>query len=485
MLKQHLQLKLAQKLSPQQIQLMKLIQLPTQAFEQRIRQELEENPALEKGKEALESDVNDDFEDDLYDNDSQEIDAQDVNIDDYLSDDEIPDYKTQSNNYAEQEEREIPYAAGQSFYQSLIDQLNQQMTTEREWLIGAFLIGSIDESGYLRRPMLDLLDDLAFNENLIASEQEVAQVIIQHLHKLDPAGVGARTLEECLLIQLSRKTPTEAVKNAVLLLTEAFDAFTKKHYDKIMTRLKWHEEILRDALNEIEKLNPKPGSAFTEQGKITEHIIPDFTLLVQDGSIDIQLNGRNAPELHVSQTYQTLMHTYKDGADKTPSLKEAVTFIKHKLDAAQWFIDAIKQRQETLIKTMSAIVAHQKEYFLTGDETKIKPLILKDIAQEIQMDISTVSRVVNSKYVDTPYGTHLVKYYFSEGMKNEQGEDISTKEIKTILAHIIESEDKSAPLNDDQLTSILKEKGYPIARRTVAKYREQLGLPVARLRKAL
>jgi len=310
MLKQHLQLKLAQKLSPQQIQLMKLIQLPTQAFEQRIRQELEENPALEKGKEALESDVNDDFEDDLYDNDSQEIDAQDVNIDDYLSDDEIPDYKTQSNNYAEQEEREIPYAAGQSFYQSLIDQLNQQMTTEREWLIGAFLIGSIDESGYLRRPMLDLLDDLAFNENLIASEQEVAQVIIQHLHKLDPAGVGARTLEECLLIQLSRKTPTEAVKNAVLLLTEAFDAFTKKHYDKIMTRLKWHEETLRDALNEIEKLNPKPGSAFTEQGKITEHIIPDFTLLVQDGSIDIQLNGRNAPELHVSQTYQTLMHTY-------------------------------------------------------------------------------------------------------------------------------------------------------------------------------
>ena len=485
MLKQHLQLKLAQKLSPQQIQLMKLIQLPTQAFEQRIRQELEENPALEKGKEALESDVNDDFEDDLYDNDSQEIDAQDVNIDDYLSDDEIPDYKTQSNNYAEQEEREIPYAAGQSFYQSLIDQLNQQMTTEREWLIGAFLIGSIDESGYLRRPMLDLLDDLAFNENLIASEQEVDQVIIQYLHKLDPAGVGARTLEECLLIQLSRKTPTEAVKNAVLLLTEAFDAFTKKHYDKIMTRLKWHEETLRDALNEIEKLNPKPGSAFTEQGKITEHIIPDFTLLVQDGSIDIQLNGRNAPELHVSQTYQTLMHTYKDGADKTPSLKEAVTFIKHKLDAAQWFIDAIKQRQDTLIKTMSAIVAHQKEYFLTGDETKIKPLILKDIAQEIQMDISTVSRVVNSKYVDTPYGTHLVKYYFSEGMKNEQGEDISTKEIKTILAHIIESEDKSAPLNDDQLTSILKEKGYPIARRTVAKYREQLGLPVARLRKAL
>ncbi len=485
MLKQHLQLKLAQKLSPQQIQLMKLIQLPTQAFEQRIRQELEENPALEKGKEALESDVNDDFEDDLYDNDSQEIDAQDVNIDDYLSDDEIPDYKTQSNNYAEQDEREIPYAAGQSFYQSLIDQLNQQMTTEREWLIGAFLIGSIDESGYLRRPMLDLLDDLAFNENLIASEQEVAQVIIQHLHKLDPAGVGARTLEECLLIQLSRKTPTEAVKNAVLLLTEAFDAFTKKHYDKIMTRLKWHEETLRDALNEIEKLNPKPGSAFTEQGKITEHIIPDFTLLVQDGSIDIQLNGRNAPELHVSQAYQTLMHTYKDGADKTPSLKEAVTFIKHKLDAAQWFIDAIKQRQDTLIKTMSAIVAHQKEYFLTGDETKIKPLILKDIAQEIQMDISTVSRVVNSKYVDTPYGTHLVKYYFSEGMKNEQGEDISTKEIKTILAHIIESEDKSAPLNDDQLTSILKEKGYPIARRTVAKYREQLGLPVARLRKAL
>jgi RNA polymerase sigma-54 factor len=485
MLKQHLQLKLSQKLSPQQIQLMKLIQLPTQAFEQRIRQELEENPALEKGKEALESDVNDDFEDDLYDNDSQEIDAQDVNIDDYLSDDEIPDYKTQSNNYAEQEEREIPYAAGQSFYQSLIDQLNQQMTTEREWLIGAFLIGSIDESGYLRRPMLDLLDDLAFNENLIASEQEVEQVIIQYLHKLDPAGVGARTLEECLLIQLSRKTPTEAIKNAVLLLTEAFDAFTKKHYDKIMTRLKWHEEILRDALNEIEKLNPKPGSAFTEQGKITEHIIPDFTLLVQDGSIDIQLNGRNAPELHVSQAYQTLMHTYKDGADKTPSLKEAVTFIKHKLDAAQWFIDAIKQRQDTLIKTMSAIVAHQKEYFLTGDETKIKPLILKDIAQEIQMDISTVSRVVNSKYVDTPYGTHLVKYYFSEGMKNEQGEDISTKEIKTILAHIIESEDKSAPLNDDQLTSILKEKGYPIARRTVAKYREQLGLPVARLRKAL
>ena len=485
MLKQHLQLKLSQKLSPQQIQLMKLIQLPTQAFEQRIRQELEENPALEKGKEELDNDVSDVYEDDLYENDTQEIDAQDVNIDDYLSDDEFPDYKTQSNNYAEQEEREIPYAAGQSFYQSLIDQLNQQMTTEREWLIAAFLIGSIDESGYLRRPMLDLLDDLAFNENLIASEHEIEQVMEQFLHKLDPAGVGARTLEECLLIQLSRKTSTEAVKNAKLLIELAFDAFSKKHYDKIMQRLKWEEHTLREALHEIEKLNPKPGSAFTEQGKITEHIIPDFTLMVQDGSIDIQLNVRNAPELHVSPAYQTLMHTYKDGADKTPSLKEAVTFIKHKLDAAQWFIDAIKQRQDTLLRTMNAIVAHQKEYFLTGDETKIKPLILKDIAQEINMDISTVSRVVNSKYVDTPYGTHLVKYYFSEGMKNDQGDDISTKEIKTILGQIIEAEDKSKPLNDDDLTKILKEKGYPIARRTVAKYREQLGLPVARLRKSL
>ena len=485
MLKQHLQLKLSQKLSPQQIQLMKLIQLPTQAFEQRIRQELEENPALEKGKEELDHEVSDVYEDDLYENDHQEIDAQDVNIDDYLSDDEFPDYKTQSNNYAEQEEREIPYAAGQSFYQSLIDQLNQQMTTEREWLIAAFLIGSIDESGYLRRPMLDLLDDLAFNENLIASEQEVEQVIEQFLHKLDPAGVGARTLEECLLVQLSRKTSTEAIKNAKLLIEVAFDAFSKKHYDKMMQRLKWDEQTLREALHEIEKLNPKPGSAFTEQGKITEHIIPDFTLVVQDGSIDVQLNGRNAPELHVSQAYQTLMHTYKDGADKTPSLKEAVTFIKHKLDAAQWFIDAIKQRQHTLLLVMRSILDKQLAYFQTGDETMLKPMILKDIAEKTGLDISTVSRVANSKFVQTEFGTLSLKSFFSESLSTDSGEEVSTKEVKKILQDLIDAESKKKPLSDEFLMQELNRKGYNIARRTVAKYREQLNIPVARLRKEL
>jgi len=487
MLKQYLQYKLSQKLSPQQIQLMKLIQLPTQAFEQRLRQELEDNPALEPGKEIVE-DTEDIYEDNYeedFKEDNEHIDAEDINIDEYLSDDEIPDYRTQTNNYSEdQDDKVIPYAAATTFYQHLLAQLQQQFIAEEDWAIAAFLIGSIDETGYIRRPIPDLVDDLAFTENLYTDESQVKKVL-RSVQQLDPAGVGATSLQECLLLQLERKTPSKAIQLAQDILKRSFEAFSKKHYDKLILKHNLSENDLKEALLAIEKLNPKPGSAFSDGAKIISHIVPDFSLKIVDGELELLLNGRNAPELHISRSYNNMLAGYKETKQKTSAQKETVSFIKQKLDAAKWFIEAIKQRQQTLYLTMGAIIDFQEAYFLSGDERKLKPMILKDIADLIDMDISTVSRVANSKYIDTPYGTKLVKSYFSEGMKNEKGEDVSTREIKKIVEQVIIKEDKRKPLTDDKLALILKEKGYPIARRTVAKYREQLELPVARLRKEI
>ena len=485
MLKQHLQFKLSQKLSPQQIQLMKLIQLPTQAFEQRLKQELEENPALESGKE--ENDAGEDDFSDTYDegSDSESIDAEDINIDDYLSDDEIPDYRTQTSNYsADDDEKSVPYASGTSFNQHLINQLNTFYLSDDEWAIAEFLVGSIDESGYIRRPLSDILDDLAFTQNIYTEEEQIERVL-KIVQELDPSGVGARSLEECLIIQLKRKEPTESITLAINILEKSFEQFIKKHYQKLLQKHNISEGELKIAISEIEKLNPKPGGSYSGNTRIIEHIVPDFSIKIVDGELELNLNGRNAPDLHVSREYSNMLLGYKNAKDKSKSQKDTVMFIKQKLDAAKWFIDAIRQRQQTLFITMNAIMHYQKEYFLTGDERKLRPMILKDIADTIDMDVSTVSRVANSKYVDTPYGTKLIKEYFSESMKNEQGEDVSTKEIKKILETVIKEEEKKKPLTDDKLAAILKEKGYPIARRTVAKYREQLDIPVARLRKQI
>ncbi|MCO5725621.1 RNA polymerase factor sigma-54 [Robiginitalea marina] len=484
MLKQHLQFKLSQKLSPQQIQLMKLIQLPTQAFEQRLKQELEENPALEPGREeaeGTEADFDEGFENEA---EGDVIDTEDINIDDYLSDDEIPDYRTRGNNYGDEEEKQVPYAAGISFTQYLISQLNTEYLDEQEWQIAEFLVGSMDESGYIRRPVADILDDLAFTQNVFTDEASVLKVL-RKVQQLDPPGVGARSLEECLLLQLQRKDATPSVDLAREILQKSFEHFSKKHYKKLMQRHNISEEELKGAIQEIEKLNPKPGGGYSGNNRIVEHVVPDFTIRIADGELELSLNSRNAPELHVSRGYSEMLAGYKSAKDKSQSQKDAVMFIKQKLDAAKWFIDAVRQRQQTLYLTMNAIMEYQKEYFLTGDERNLRPMILKDIADQIGMDVSTVSRVANSKYVDTPYGTKLIKDFFSEAVKNVEGEDVSTREIKKILETVIGDENKRKPLTDDRLAAILKEKGYPIARRTVAKYREQLGIPVARLRKEI
>ena len=487
MLKQQLNFKLSQKLSPQQIQLMKLIQLPTQAFEQRITQEIEENPALEGGKEEQ-----DDYEDE-YSNETNETEFDegneiietDINIDDYLSDDETPTYRLSTNNYsADDEDKQVPYASGISFNQYLLQQLNTFRLNNEQEEIALFLVGSVDESGYIRRDIEDIVDDLAFTQNIFTTEKKVKK-ILKIVQKLDPPGVGAKNLQECLSIQLKRKQTNPSTALALRLIDESFDHFSKKHYKKLLHKFEITEEELKAAIHEIEGLNPKPGGSFSNNNKIVEHVIPDFAIKIIDGKLDLTLNGRNAPELHVSQDYTEMLKGYKVTTQKSKSQKDAVLFIKQKLDAAKWFIDAIKQRQQTLFITMNAIMHHQKEYFLTGDEQKLKPMILKNIADKINMDVSTVSRVANSKYVDTPYGTKLIKEFFSESMKNDQGEEVSTREIKKILEIIILEEDKRKPFTDDKLAAKLKEKGYPIARRTIAKYREQLDLPVARLRKKI
>jgi len=482
MLKQQFNLKLSQKLSPQQIQLMKLIQLPTIAFEQRIKQELEENPALESGKEK-------DEDEDDFDNTSQEeehdVIETEFDVDEYLTDDEIPDYKLYSSNYSpDDDEKKVPYASGISFTQYLNTQLQTFSFTETEAKIAEFLVGSIDDAGYIRRNTLDLLDDLAFTQNVYTNEIELHNVM-RKVQSLDPAGVGARDLQECLLIQLKRKEKTKSIELATQLIDVAFEMFAKKHYKKLIHKFSISEDELRDAIEEIESLNPKPGASYGGGTKMVEHVIPDFTIKIKDGDLELTLNSRNVPMMHVSRNYSNMLKTYKESKEKTKAQKQTAFFIKQKLDSAKWFIEAIQQRQETLFVTMSAIMNHQHEYFLSGDERNLRPMILKDIAEEIDMDISTISRVANSKYVDTPYGTKLIKEFFSESMKNDKGEDVSTREIKKILENTLAKEDKKKPLTDAKLATLLKEKGYPIARRTVAKYREQLDIPVARLRKEI
>jgi RNA polymerase sigma-54 factor len=484
MLKQYLQYKLSQKLSPQQIQLMKLIQLPTQAFEQRLKQELEENPALERGKEKEEDGFDDIYSDQDYE-ENEKINADDINIDDYLSDDEIPSYRLQANNHsADDESKTIPYASGTSFTQLLTDQLNTFRLENQDYEIAKFLIGSIDDSGYIRRSLLDLTDDLAFTQNIF-TDVDTLKKVLKVVQQLDPPGVGARNLQECLLIQLQRKEQTPDTERAANMIENAFEQFTKKHYQKLLKKFNISEIELKDAILEIERLNPKPGSSFSNNLRSTEHVVPDFTIKIIDGELELVLNGRNAPELHISKSYNEMLLGYKASKEKSRAQKEAVLFIKQKLDAAKWFIDAIRQRQQTLLLTMSAIMHYQKAYFLSGDEEQLRPMILKDIADEVEMDVSTISRVANSKYVDTPYGTKLIKEFFSESMTNDQGEEVSTREIKSILKTVIVEEDKKKPWTDEKLAKILKEKGYPIARRTVAKYREQLDFPVARLRKQI
>lgn len=479
MLKQQLQLKLAQRLSPQQIQLMKLIQLSTLEFEQQLQNEIEENPALMTGKEEkTEQQQEDDY------SEHEQIDTQDIDIDAYLSDDEIPAYRLNTNNYsADEEEKSTPITGGISFHETLVAQVSSLMLETEEEELVIFLIGSLDESGYLRRSMDDLLDDLAFTQGVVI-ETTALEMLLKKVQMLDPPGVGARDLQECLSIQLHRKKPTVAIRTAQKIIDQGFAFFAKKHFSKLIEKLDIDENLLKEGLTEIEKLNPKPGGAMSGIFQNT-HIVPDFHLSIENGEIQVSINRRNAPELHVSNGYQEMLKGYKSAPKKNKAQKEAVQFIKQKLDAAQWYIDAIQQRYQTLERTIKAIVGYQEGYFLTGDERQLKPMILKDIADEIGMDISTVSRVANSKYIDTPYGTKLLKSFFSEAMTNADGEEVSTLEIKKILRTLIENEDKRKPLADNALADALNEKGYKVARRTVAKYREQMNFPVARLRKEL
>lgn len=467
MLNQRLQLKLSQKLSPQQIQLMKLIQLPVQELEQRLSREIEENPALEVGKENEENILQEDSEDFKDEKEFEE----EINVEDYLSDDDIPDYKLKSNNYsADDEQKDIPFVSGVSFNEFVKTQLQTFTFNDSDLEIAYFLVGSIDHTGYIRRDLMDIVDDLAFTLGIYSDKKSVER-ILQTIHLLDPPGVGARNLQECLSIQLKRKKSSQSVDTAIRIIDNNFDMFIKKHYKKIILKLNINEEILKKAIKEIEKLNPKPGAAFSETTKINSSIIPDFKVEIIENKLNLTLNSRNAPELHVSNEYKNMLSGYKETNKVSKSQKDAVIFIKQKLDAAKWFIDAINQRNQTLLLTMNAIMTFQQEYFLSGDESKLKPMILKDIAEKIQMDISTVSRVANSKYVDCPYGTKLIKSFFSEGIVNDEGVEVSTIEIKKELKIIIESENKSKPLTDEQLTKLINLKGYPIARRTVAKYK--------------
>ena len=476
MLNQHLHLKLSQKLSPQQVQLMKLIQLPLQELEQRLAREIEENPSLELGKEN---------EEDSFENSEDYDTDNDINVEDYLSDDDVPDYKLKSNNHSQDDdEKSIPFASGISFNQFLKTQLNTISFNEIETKIAEFLVGSIDQSGYLRRELLDIVDDLAFTMS-INTDVNVVKTILKTIHLLDPPGVGAQNLQECLILQLKRKLSTKSISNAINILENNFDLFIKKHYEKIITKLNIKESELKESIKEIEKLNPKPGSAFSEPSKINSSIIPDFTIEIIDDQLVLNLNSRNAPDLYISNDYKNMLSGYQETKKVSKSQKDAVLFIKQKLDAAKWFIEAINQRNQTLLMTMNAIIDFQKKYFLSGDESHLKPMILKNIAEKINMDISTISRVANSKYVDTPYGIKLIKSFFSEGITNDEGKEVSTIEIKNELKNIIDKENKSKPFTDDELTKKINKKGYPIARRTVAKYREMIGAPVARLRKKL
>jgi RNA polymerase sigma-54 factor len=505
MLTQKLQQKLLQKLSPQQILLMKLLQIPSMALEQRIKQEIEENPALEDVSESLddefqanesENDSADSFgeDEDTYTEDAEPVEPvepisnkeDEFDIEDYMDDDDTPLYKYESNNSSpDDEQHETPFISGITFHELLIQQLGMKFLDERTYQIALHMIGNLDDSGYLNRELDSMVDDLAFLQNIETSKEELSK-ILKIIQEFDPAGVGARTLKECLLLQLKRKTQKESVQNAILLLERYFDEFTKKHYDKIVKKSRLTEQMLKEAVDEVLKLNPKPGNSVSESDKSNFYIIPDFIIFNSDGVLELSLNSRNTPELRVNRAYADMLETYSESKGKRSNQqKEAVLFVKQKIDSARWFIDALQQRQNTLYVTMKAIMEFQREYFLSGDETKLRPMILKDIAEIVSLDISTISRVANSKYVQTAFGTFLLKSFFSESLQNDSGEEVSTREIKKILSDCVEAENKSKPVTDEELMKILKTKGYNIARRTIAKYREQLNIPVARLRKEL
>ena len=490
MLRQNLQQKLLQKLSPQQIQFIKLLQVPTVSLDTRIKEELEDNPALEdlslaNMNEPAEEYPDRDPDDDNFNSEESQETMDEFNVDDYLQDDNLNDYgsKYEQNGDDDDDRKEIPIAIQSSFFESLQAQLDLVPLPDQDFRIGQQIIGSLDDDGYLRRPIGSLIDDLAFSQNVFAEEEEVLEML-KVIQSFDPAGVGARDLQECLLIQLRKRDQTPVVQKAMVVVEEYLDEFTKKHYDKLERSLNMDSEELKDVVNEILKLNPKPGDSNAVTTKQLQ-IIPDFHISNNDGTLFLTLNSQNAPELRVSRSYQEMFEHYDKTSQKDRKLKEAVQFVKQKLDSAKWFIDAIKQRQQTLLKTMNSIMNYQYEYFLTGDDKNLRPMILKDIADRIGMDISTVSRVANSKYVQTEFGTFLLKSFFSEAIQMDSGEEVSNKEVKKILEECIGKEDKRRPLADEKLTEILKEKGYNIARRTVAKYREAMNIPVARLRKEL
>jgi len=489
MLKQTLSQKMLQKLSPQQIQFIKLLELNSLNFEERVEEELIDNPALEKGKDEdvdddrLSDDTRDSGDDDDFLSDSMDDDLFDLS--EYTND----DYGgvRLNDSYNDDEERgSIPVVSVQSFRENLLEQLASTLSTEHEEILAEQIIGTIDDDGYLRRPLKSIANDLLFSQNVKTDEEELSKVL-RRIQQCDPAGIGARDLRECLLIQLekkARKANTAIIKLSREILTDHMEDFSKKHYKKLLKKLDVNESYLKEAIDFITTLNPKPAGTGMETRK-TEYIIPDFIVREEDGNLEVSLNSPNMPELRVSQRYLETLRGYEKSKKPDKSAKEAVQFIKQKLDSAKWFVDSVRQRQQTLLLTMNAIVNYQKEFFLTGEETDLRPMILKDIAEKVKLDISTISRVASSKYVETGFGIFPLKYFFSEGITTQSGEEVSNKEVKKILKESIDAEDKSSPLTDGKLMEILKEKGYPIARRTVAKYREQLNIPVARLRKEL
>ncbi len=495
-LSQSLQQKLLQKLSPQQIQLMKLLQVPTANLEERIKEEMEENPALE-----LEEEKHDEYEEskdefteapeDTHDDPDGSENEYDDNIDisEYVQDgdDEIADYKLRDDNYGsdDDDKKTIPFKTETSFYETLLDQLGLLKLDDKENRIAEQIVGSIDEDGYLRRETSAIVDDLAFRQNIMTTDEEVESVI-KRIQQFDPPGVAARDLQECLLLQLNRmQDEGKNVTIALKAISKYFDEFTKKHYEKIQRGLDLNDEQLKEVMQQIIRLNPKPGGNVGEINKAESYVVPDFFIMNNGGKLELTLNSRNAPELRISEGYRDMLKEYDRGTKKDKRQKAAVLFIKQKIDSAKWFIDAIKQRQHTLLDTMTAIMNHQHDFFLTGDQTTLRPMILKDIAEKTGLDISTVSRVANSKFVQTEFGTYRLKFFFSESLSTESGEEVSTREVKKILSDLIEAENKKKPLSDEHLTEMLQQKGYNIARRTVAKYREQLNIPVARLRKEL
>ena len=497
-LSQSLQQKQLLKLLPQQIQLMKLLQVPTANLEERIKEELEENPALEQQDEDHKHDEpdidaqQDSTPEDYSEGESEEYEGSDdydydtIDVSDYDTSDDIAEYRLRDDNYPEMDDKQVmPYKIETNFHDMLVQQLGMLNLDERLQKVAEQVVGSIDDDGYLRREIPSIVDDLAFRQNIQTTDEEVT-ALVKKIQQFDPAGVAAKDLQECLLLQLYRyKAEGREVDNAIKVIEKYFDEFTKKHYEKIQRGLNIDDDGLREIISQIVRLNPKPGGVATEVNKAEAYVIPDFYILNNAGKLELTLNSKNAPDLRISEGYKDMLREYDRGAKKDKRQKEAVLFIKQKIDAAKWFIDIIKQRQETLYNTMYAIMMHQHEFFLTGDETNMRPMILKDIAEKTHLDISTVSRVANSKFVQTEFGTYRLKFFFSESLSTDSGEEVSTREVKKILSDLVEAEDKRKPLSDEILTDMLKEKGYNIARRTVAKYREQLNIPVARLRKEL